>query len=137
MKNFTIHFCFILTFMLLIMGCSSTRVQKYRTRGKIVNEANEPVKGIRITSRNKKHRYYKTGDRGKFTLRVRLNDTLILGISDDQIFQVPIQENKDPVFTISNEDKSLSFNVLASIYGYTVISLSIAALTSAPESYIF
>jgi|GEM_PF-5921013 len=75
----------LLLFALLIMGCSSTRVQKYWTSGSVVNEEEKPVKGVSVIAKNGK-KLLKTGERGKFSMRLRKSDTLIMNFSGDQIY---------------------------------------------------
>ena len=107
MKNYVLPFGLMLTFALLIMSCSSTRVQKYWTNGKIINEENKPVQNVSVTAKNSK-KYLLTGERGNFSLRIRERDTLIMMFSGGRIFLVPILKDKNPVFTVSESAKLLS-----------------------------
>jgi hypothetical protein len=101
MKNKLFIISFLLLLPTLIFG------QTFKLKGVVLNSLNEPIKKVFIVNTAKRKRQKITDYKGRFSLKVSLNDTLIMITPDEKLFKTVIKSKKSKKFVLveSGENK--------------------------------
>jgi hypothetical protein len=96
----------ILFFILLCILPTFLFGQSFKLKGVVVDTENAPLKGIFVVNTANKKRHKITDYKGRFSLKVSFNDTLLFITQDEKIFKTGIKSEKNKKFVLFKSGES-------------------------------
>jgi len=100
-------FLYLSIFLLVSLFTSG---QTFKLKGTVVNSENEPLKGVYITTLGSKKDCKISNNKGGFSLKVAVNDTILMITPDEKLFKTDVKKQSDAIFILVDSGKKRDFD---------------------------